>query len=227
MKTTTGLNWHGNGDNYYSVIVDRKKKRIRRDFIEQAVINRVGIDLLSDDFVASLLTAARKYAAAPLPDESTLLKKRLEKISNDISKLVTLSLDLSDPAPMLREIEKKELERSEITEQLDVFIEREQLKDVYQSISERDVRRLLGGLYDGLTENESEQSIKSMLAAFIDQVTIDPDHRAFTIHYRIAISGGKDGVPKGIRTPVTAVKGRCPRPLDDGDVYFPSLSPVV
>ncbi len=25
------------------------------------------------------------------------------------------------------------------------------------------------------------------------------------------------GVPKGVRTPVTAVKGRCPRPLDDGD----------
>ncbi len=29
-------------------------------------------------------------------------------------------------------------------------------------------------------------------------------------HYR-------NGVPKGIRTPVTAVKGQCPRPLDDGD----------
>ena len=27
-----------------------------------------------------------------------------------------------------------------------------------------------------------------------------------------------NGVPTGIRTPVTAVKGRCPRPLDDGDV---------
>jgi hypothetical protein len=26
-----------------------------------------------------------------------------------------------------------------------------------------------------------------------------------------------NGVPKGIRTLVTAVKGRCPRPLDDGD----------
>ena len=25
------------------------------------------------------------------------------------------------------------------------------------------------------------------------------------------------GVPKGIRTPVTDVKGRCPWPLDDGD----------
>src|SRR5215469_2960355 len=31
----------------------------------------------------------------------------------------------------------------------------------------------------------------------------------------MGFSGG--GVPKGIRTPVTAVKGRCPRPLDDGD----------
>ena len=30
-----------------------------------------------------------------------------------------------------------------------------------------------------------------------------------------ALSG--DGVPKGIRTPVTAVKGQCPGPLDDGD----------
>ena len=30
----------------------------------------------------------------------------------------------------------------------------------------------------------------------------------------------EDGVPTGIRTPVTAVKGRCPRPLDDRDVLM-------
>src|SRR5712671_5224900 len=30
-------------------------------------------------------------------------------------------------------------------------------------------------------------------------------------------TGSLFGVPKGIRTPVTAVKGQCPRPLDDRD----------
>jgi len=39
-------------------------------------------------------------------------------------------------------------------------------------------------------------------------------------HYRY-------GVPKGIRTPVTAVKGQCPRPLDDGDTKNPHQTPGV
>ena len=32
------------------------------------------------------------------------------------------------------------------------------------------------------------------------------------------ITKPNNGVPKGIRTLVTAVKGQCPRPLDDGDL---------
>jgi hypothetical protein len=37
----------------------------------------------------------------------------------------------------------------------------------------------------------------------------------------------QNGVPKGIRTPVTAVKGQCPRPLDDGDLgTFPLTTEV-
>ena len=34
------------------------------------------------------------------------------------------------------------------------------------------------------------------------------------------------GVPKGIRTPVTAVKGPCPRPLDDGDLHSFVVEPA-
>ena len=38
-----------------------------------------------------------------------------------------------------------------------------------------------------------------------------------TSHYANNAIRIANGVPKGIRTPVTAVKGRCPGPLDDGD----------
>ena len=33
-----------------------------------------------------------------------------------------------------------------------------------------------------------------------------------------------NGVPYGVRTRVTAVRGRCPRPLDEGDKYVLALS---
>ena len=32
--------------------------------------------------------------------------------------------------------------------------------------------------------------------------------------------GRRIGAPKGVRTPVTDVRGRCPGPLDDGSVHF-------
>ncbi len=37
--------------------------------------------------------------------------------------------------------------------------------------------------------------------------------------------GSFNGVPKGVRTPVAAVKGQCPRPLDDGDLELFSIGP--
>ena len=45
----------------------------------------------------------------------------------------------------------------------------------------------------------------------------------YRLSYR-STEKNKFGVPKGIRTPVTAVKGRCPRPLDDRDSSFNYLA---
>jgi hypothetical protein len=41
----------------------------------------------------------------------------------------------------------------------------------------------------------------------------------FQIKIDVELNVRKTGVPKGIRTPVIAVRGQCPRPLDDGDLY--------
>jgi hypothetical protein len=42
------------------------------------------------------------------------------------------------------------------------------------------------------------------------------------MEFKSSLPERKDGVPKGVRTPVAAVKGRSPRPLDDGDTGLSS-----
>ena len=49
---------------------------------------------------------------------------------------------------------------------------------------------------------------------------------SFAMKTKAARRRPEDGVPKGIRTPVTAVKGPCPRPLDDGDLHSFVVEPA-
>ena len=75
---------------------------------------------------------------------------------------------------------------------------------------------------------------RAALGHLVERMEFDPATGEGRMHYRIGANGtrfrldtvaadlgwanrGITGVPTGIRTPVTAVKGRCPRPLDDGD----------
>ena len=68
-------------------------------------------------------------------------------------------------------------------------------------------------------EQTSGEAMEDALAALADTVIFDAEtQHAGIIYNNRRVRLQQDGVPKGIRTPVIAVKGRCPRPLDDGDV---------
>src|SRR6516162_9733628 len=62
----------------------------------------------------------------------------------------------------------------------------------------------MGGQYDICVLDRTTESAQGQMNIVGPQASAQP-YRAWS------------GVPKGIRTPVTAVKGRCPGPLDDGD----------
>ena len=68
-------------------------------------------------------------------------------------------------------------------------------------------------------EQTSGEAMEDALAALADTVIFDAEtQHAGIIYNNRRVRLQQDGVPKGIRTPVIAVKGRCPRPLDDGDM---------
>ena len=67
-----------------------------------------------------------------------------------------------------------------------------------------------------LTNRSDLESCKLVINRFVEKVIITPED----IHpkYRFGMDVDNSGSPNEIRTRVTAVKGRCPRPLDDGTV---------
>jgi hypothetical protein len=67
------------------------------------------------------------------------------------------------------------------------------------------------GKSQGGAERENRTLTLSLVPDFESGASTSSAISAFTRPFL------KNGVPKGIRTPVTAVKGQCPRPLDDRD----------
>ena len=72
-------------------------------------------------------------------------------------------------------------------------------------------------LAHALCETE-EKGVKAASSGLDDRIVID--YSSMTVIAESQSKSGFSGVPNEIRTRVTAVKGRCPRPLDDGDFDY-------
>ena len=55
---------------------------------------------------------------------------------------------------------------------------------------------------------------------FLPSVTLRPMSSNLAASTSMDHFSVRSGVPRGVRTPVAAVRGRCPRPLDDGDAVL-------
>jgi hypothetical protein len=64
-----------------------------------------------------------------------------------------------------------------------------------------------------LADRSDLDSCKLVINRFVEKVIITPED--VHIKYRFGVDVDNHGSPNGIRTRVSAVRGRCPRPLDD------------
>ena len=74
-----------------------------------------------------------------------------------------------------------------------------------------------------LTKTENLKSSKIFLYKLNHKSHIN----ARLIYFIKNLSYFLKNTPKGIRIPVTSVKGKCPRPLDDGGIKFKNISFTV
>jgi site-specific DNA recombinase len=188
LKTPDAQPWYGDGKGiHYRVYRDGKKSRwLPRAELEEAVVRHVIADLTSPVFIRALLKEARKMQDALPMDPTGPLRERVAEISRQVTRAMTLAVQLENPAPALRMVDDLEKERTAITAEIARQEQAQAQQQTLALMDETAIRQFLSGLAETLEQTDRE-AMKDALAALIEVITLDPDTQHAEIQYKIDI----------------------------------------
>ena len=199
---------------------------IKADFLDKQVLAYLKENLITKDFYEKFIITIQEqykiYKNECLIDQKKYIK-RIQELTHQISKLMGLfargkinaELIEDQIAPLQQEkedLEAKVVEISQVNDVLDMKV------DEY---SDESIQRQLERFEEMLNE-DNVLEMRSLVRDFIRKITLHPkdDPKARQkwlrpVHidsYVRALTMIKMASPRGIRTPVAGVKGRCPGP---------------
>lgn len=189
LKTPDGDPWHGDSaDLYRARPTHGKGKRIRKETIEKAVMDRVFADMQSADFVRQLTQEARRFVLTQTEDPAADLRQQIQDINNQISRAMDLVLKAAHPEPIMRKVDELEGQRKVLATEIERLEKDYQIALMMQDVTEEQVTKLLSGVLSEM-QNMHTASLKDLLNGLLEQVTLDPASLECRIHYRIGIGG--------------------------------------
>ena len=216
------MGWHKR-----SVHVCRNGLQIRQDVLDGAVLDALAkaldVDMLADAVRAAL--AMLRAERGDMDARRVAIARELDVIAGRERRLLDALADGDDTAGAIRERLKAELGRRDaLTAELATLQARDPVDDeaLVRTVTKRaaEARELLG---------RQVAQARQMIRALLDgRLVCEPfdegDARGYTFEalgtYRRFIRelevANVGGGPNGIRTRVSALRGPCPRPLDDG-----------
>jgi site-specific DNA recombinase len=193
LVTPDGQHWHGEWDTRMDAAVYRigKGRRISARRVDAAVLDKLQADLQSPAAQQQLLDQLQASALQPVDGRTIAgLQKRIDALSKKVTVLVDRMMSAPDAAKSAyeREIAAAETERAvKMSELQGMKLAATQSIEAKQWTL-KDAERLLAGLFAELRagiEAESLAGIKAALAGLVNQITLDPQTEACTIHYQI------------------------------------------
>ena len=162
------------------------------------------------------------------------LQKERDKIGQELRNFENLIAEGEANTTVLGWIEKRNQRLKELEQEIH---EIEMLPKIYELDLvriEKELPQLVMSKIDnlrGLLKRNTPSARQALEKLIKGRVKFIPDSYGEKLSYRLKTTLKTDAildtnnfsnisVPKGTRTPVTAVKGRCPGPLDDGDVVI-------
>lgn len=186
LEDSKGRAWHGKGQGFYGL----GTRSIAAHRVEGAVLSKLAEDLRSETFIRLLVRQAQ--ATLRSPDESgDLARLTMERADVDkrIGRLTALLSEIATPAPLVRQIEKFEAQRTRIEEGIAAVKRRTEQAKAVKLITPEHVRRLLDDMASNL-EALSRAEAKAFVAGLVARVIFDPGESKCCIQYRIPLETG-------------------------------------
>lgn len=191
LHTPSGEPWHGDGTGkrYRVYLADGKSRYVSRPALEQAVLRQVVADLTSEIFIRALLKKVRSLREAIPTDPTTALRERMSELNRQITRAMTLAVQLENPDPALALVNDLERERTALANEVARLEQDQHQHQTLVLMNEASIRRFLEGLAKTFEDGEDRGAVKDALAALIETIVYDPEQHHAEITYRIDVGG--------------------------------------
>lgn len=175
LETPDGQTWKGERQKYYRLKAKDGKRgsMVPLDPLQGAVLDQVMADAQSPKFVHELAREARRIAKRE--DPAGPLRRQVAEIDRKISRAGELSLQLEDPAPMLRMVADFERERNLLTAEIADLNKDAATREALAKITDDQAATVLKEAVDP----------KALLNTVVSRITLDPDTLECQIHYQL------------------------------------------
>lgn len=196
LQDEAGHAWRGNGDGHYRVIpTNGASRKISRQRIEAAVIEKIKSELISDALVDRLAGDVERYVAEHSIDPAAELRAQVKDYVRKISRMMELAAQMTEAAPALREIEALERRRSQALAEIHRLEQEYRQADAMRKIGRADIRSLLESVV-GNMDTMGADYLKDLIANLVEKIVLSPQTLEYRIHYRASVVGNKVASPR-------------------------------
>lgn len=202
LFTPDGRQWTGDAhDKAYRI---RKGQRINAPWVESEVLLQVSADLKDKKFLARIVQQARNMADAIRVDP-VAIEGDIRKAEKKLANIVDLVAETGDRT-LLAKMKELETEVAKLRESKATWAERTVLKDRLNTLTEKDINFALAvsgmEIRDGAGSWEGEfgfsdehripaDQLRRVLNTLVSRITLDPETRVISLHYRLSVPLGK------------------------------------
>jgi site-specific DNA recombinase len=188
--------------------------------VDSAVVDWIHANVLSEEVIAAVLTEVRQRIAArtEAPNaEREELETEAKRLRGKIDRLVGALASGVESPTIAGVIGEREKRLAEVRARLEMIAVAPSVLDLEVRRLEREARTRLADLQGLLSRNvmEGRKALEALLTGPLRFTPVQTkDGRRYEITGAAAVGAfcTTESVPKGIRTPVTALKGPCPGP---------------